>query len=480
MGFLSLIKNWFTNRERNEKIAEVMNTRFRLPEDATQLIAIWRDIYTGVSASCEKTTGIATLIAKDLAMKACSELEIDSDGNAEADVIFNDEMKLAIRQQTEYALAMGYVVLRPYYDGEKVCFSWYTADRVLPTAWNGRELRGCVLLDYYIASEAGSSIIYTRLESHGVDRTDGKYHIRTKLFKNYSYDSIAGGYVGQEVPLATVPDWAEITPDIVIENPSALTFVYMGTPIANSKTLNVPVGVSIFKDAVPWLEEFDEAFKSARYENRTGRSKSFISESMIPKKRLKSVNDDKTVFVDDLNALDKEFYKKLDTESGRDLFEKWSPTLRFDSYETYMNFLLHMICILAGLDPGQYVFDEKSYAVTAKEIISKQQKTYHTIVDVQKYMITPFVSKLLQTVRQLQYLYDIPAIPENIELAVTYGDSILVDEQQQKADAQLEVSAGLRSKLSYMIDIRHLTEEEALAEIERIKSDAPSLFTEGA
>lgn len=48
-----------------------------------------------------------------------------------------------------------------------------------------------------------------------------------------------------------------------------------------------------------------------------------------------------------------------------------------------------------------------------------------------------------------------------------------MDEQSDRVNAQAEVTAGLRSKLAYLMDYRGMTETEALAEIERIKAETP-------
>lgn len=475
MGLFSTIKNWFTNTAQNASLAKKMGMIYQVSEDMPSLIAEWRDIYMALDES--ENSGLATMIAKDLATKASSELSITSKiGDDEfSDLgIFDRDMLLDIRQQIEYALAMGFVVVRPYWNGNKISYGWYTADRVLPVAWDGRELTGCILLDF----AKKDNVVYTKVEANGIDVSDGLYHIKTKLFKDYAFDSSSGEHTGIEVPLSTIEEWSEIEPDVIINNPSTKTFVYMGTPIANNKALNTPIGVSIFKDAIPFLKEFDEALKSAKWENWSGRAKLFLAESMIPKKTFTSVNG-KRIVVDDVNALEEKYYKKLETESTENLVEQYNPQLRFESYESYMNWLLHMICTLSGLDAGQYVFDESSRAVTAREIISKQQKTYNTIVDIQRYMIAPMAEKLVDCIRQLQMLYDLDAIPEDIELAIDFGDSILTDEEEEKKTAQLEVQMGLRSKLSYLIEYRGLTEDEAIAELDRIKADQPTYFTEG-
>lgn len=476
MGLFQTIKNFFTSSQQGISLAKKMGVIYQVAEDIPSLIAEWRDLYMALDNGSEtKPAGLAPMIAKDLATKACSELSITAGDDSDLG-IFDRDMLLDIRQQTEYALAMGYVVMRPFVDGGAIKFSWYSADRVIPTAWEGRSLTGCMLLDYKSQVDGGITVVYTKVESHGFDIADGLYHIKTKLFKNFG--SSAGEFTGIEVPLSSIEEWAEIAPDIIINNPSSKTFVYMGTPIANNKALNIPIGCSIFKDAIPWLKEFDEALKSASWENWTGRAKLFLADSMMPKKSLEGVNG-KRLMVDDATATEKKYFKKLETESTENLIEPYNPQLRFESYESYMNYLLHMICTLSGLDAGQYVFDESSRAVTAKEIVSKQQKTYNTIVDIQRYMVTPMVEQIVDSVRQLQMLYGLAEIPIDVDLSIDFGDSILTDEESEKQTAQLEVQTGLRSKLSYLMEYRGLTEEEALIEIERIKGEAPAIYTEG-
>lgn len=492
MGIIDKFKGLFSNLRRNVKLAETMNTVFRLPPDITELVEQWREIYMALPPAYANTnevipSGIAPLIANDIARKSSAELIVSVvQGETEIDTgIFTDEMMLNMRQQLEYAIALGWAVCRPYFEagGRRIAYTWYTADRVIPTAWDGRKLTGCILIDYYeSSSSADETIVYTKLEAHGIDRNDGQYHIKTKLFKQFSYNN--GEYIGHEVPLATVPDWADITPDIVIQNPIASTFAYMGTPFSNNKTLGVPVGVSIFKDAVDWIHEFDQLQGTLAWERASSEAKVFVADDMVATRRVQYANTGEIALVDDLSSLDKRLYKKLSTDTTDGLFEEWAPNVRFTDYIQYANYLLHNICILCGLDPGQYVYNEKSDAVTAREIISKQQKTYSTIVDIQRYMVTPLVQNLVDSVRQLQMLYGLPSIPEDVEINCDFGDSILIDEQQQKTDAMAEVNAGLRSKKNYLMVIRQLSEADADAELALIAADEaasqPTYFSEGA
>jgi len=132
-----------------------------------------------------------------------------------------------------------------------------------------------------------------------------------------------------------------------------------------------------------------------------------------------------------------------------------------------------VVCMACHLDAGAYVYDQAAQAVTATEVRTKSQQTYGTIVDIQDQMIKPFVSQLVDNIRAVQQLYETEAIPDDVMLGFDFGDSILTDEQSDRTNAQAEVVGGLRSKISYLMEYRGMTEQQALAEIERIKGETP-------
>jgi A118 family predicted phage portal protein len=174
-----------------------------------------------------------------------------------------------------------------------------------------------------------------------------------------------------------------------------------------------------------------------------------------------------------LDPLEKRLYRKLSSVEGKDMLEPYNPNLRIDQLNAALKTQLSVVCMACHLDSGAYVYDQAAQAVTATEVRTKQQQTYGTIVDIQDQMIRPFIVEMIDNIRALQTLYGIEAIPEDILLGFDFGDSILVDEQSDRANAQAEVSVGLRSKLAYLMDYRGMTETEALAEIERIKAETP-------
>jgi len=472
MGVIGRIKEWFMSLLPTKDIFKQMGVKPQFSASMPSLIESWRNAYQGnptwIGAN-DKSLGFPSVVCWDIAKKAIGELEVSAslptpEGQKDAEHEFTEGVigrlvKPFLRAQVEYALAMGGVVARPWYDqaAKKVRIGWYTADMVLPTAWDGKKLTGVVLIDRFTRTDSNVKTIYTKLES--IQPNPVGWTITTKLYK-----SDTEGQLGKEVAMSTVPQWADIAPEVQIVS-EVCPFTYMATPWANNQDFNNPQGTSLFRDAMDNLEELDRVYTSLCWEIESGKAAVFVDDSMI--------EVDPATGNDKLNPLEKRLYRKLSSTEGKDLLEPYSPPLRIEQLNAALKTQLSIACMACHLDAGAYVYDQAAQAVTATEVRTKQQQTYGTIVDIQDQMIRPFVSELIDNIRALQTLYGIEAIPEDILLGFDFGDSILVDEQSDRANAQAEVATGLRSKLAYLMDYRGMTETEALAEIERIKGETP-------
>ena len=472
MGVIGRIKEWFMSLLPTKDIFKQMGVKPQFSASMPSLIESWRNAYQGnptwIGAN-DKSLGFPSVVCWDIAKKAIGELEVSAslptpEGQKDAEHEFTESViarliKPFLRPQVEYALAMGGVVARPWYDqaAKKVRIGWYTADMALPTAWDGRRLTGVVLIDRFTRTDSNVKTIYTKLES--IQPNPVGWTITTKLYK-----SDTEGQLGKEVAMSTVPQWADIAPEVQIVS-EVCPFTYMATPWANNQDFNNPQGTSLFRDAMDNLEELDRVYTSLCWEIESGKAAVFVDDSMI--------EVDPVTGNDKLNPLEKRLYRKLSSTEGKDLLEPYSPPLRVEQLNAALKTQLSIACMACHLDAGAYVYDQAAQAVTATEVRTKQQQTYGTIVDIQDQMIRPFVSELVDNVRAVQQLYGIEAIPEEILLGFDFGDSILVDEQSDRINAQAEVATGLRSKLAYLMDYRGMTETEALAEIERIKGETP-------
>ncbi len=456
----------------NEEIKRKMGLSPVLPGEMTELITLWRDIYSGHApwlkdADWDKSASFAKLVCQDIAGKACNEFDIRIGEDEEATARIGKVMGDVLQEKTEKALALGAISARPYYDidTKNILVDWYPADRVIPVAWDGDDLMSAIFVDY---ASTDKDHHYCKLESHvfskGADASSSSCTITSKAF---TFD---GGTLGSEVSLSTVPAWAGITPEpIIIHNLDRPLFHYMKTPFANNKD-GSPVGISIFANAIDQLEEIDRTFSDMAFERIAGRGRVFLDESMIPQKQI----DGK--WIDDISSFDKHYYKKLQgKEQGKDLFEVSAPELRLAAYKEHLEAVMSLACSIMQIDANAYVTDNTGMPATAKQVLTEEKRTYNTVLGIQNKMLVPAIRHILSSIRALEILYSTSErLPDDDAITISFGDSIMLDEDTERERAIQEVEKGLRSKLDYLMNFRGMSEEEARHEIEQINAEAPT------
>lgn len=477
------IKDWFMNRFIDTgKIEDAFNVKIATTSDMSDLIQEWMDVYQGHPRWCgdgddqvQKTLSVASTICTDLAQKALCELAITLNKNGD-DKLFDDfvkdEILSSIREQVEYGLAGGSFIVRPYYDARmrRVSLSWYTADRFIPVEWAGKRCVSGIFVDQLIKSRNRINEYYTKLEFHkwkyNDDGVTGTEAISVKCFKSSISDDI-----GKEIALSDVPEWSDITPQAFLDiGQDSPLFVYAKNPFANNKAPNNKAGVSIFKDGLPHLEAIDRCWNALEWERDSADRKVFVDSDM-----MESVRDDDGRLRIKLGGRDKKLYSVMNaggkvTNKFMDVF---SPEIRQADYVAMIKAHLNLLCVAIHVDPGAYTFDENTGAVTATEIRTKNQKTFGTITDVQTYTLTPTLINIFKCVRTMQKAYGCPAFSYDMDVSIGYGDSILVDSDSEKENAKDEVQLGLRSKKSYLMEYRNLSEEDAEKELEQIRNESP-------
>lgn len=478
MGIFSRLKEWIMSKFSPQTIEKNLGVKLLDMGDMPELVQTWGRMYQGNPpwlSDKVTTLNLPTIICSDLAKKAIAELKVGASVNngAKEDELAKEFLKEAVlpflRSQVEYSLAIGGIIMRPWYDQKagKVRIGWYTAEQIIPLEWDNKKLSGAILIDQRNIVSNGVTTYYTKLEAHKFQE-GGVYTITTRFFKSSSSADL-----GTQIPSAgtVIKQWDGIDTDVIINNLTAPLFVYMGTPWANNKLINNPTGCSIFKDAVQIIEELDKTWSTLNWEREGGEMRLFIDQSMLPSK----LGDNGEIVYEVGDKADRRLYRKLDVaESSKALLDPWAPELRINDLLTKLKSDLSLACMACHLDPGAYVYDSDKGAVTATEVRSKNQQTYGTIVDIQVQMIQPAVSQIVDAVRSVQQLYGIEAFADDVSLGFDWGDSILVDSETERVNAQAEVASGLRSKLSYLMTYRGMTEEQARAELAQIKADSPA------
>ena len=109
---------------------------------------------------------------------------------------------------------------------------------------------------------------------------------------------------------------------------------------------------------------------------------------------------------------------------------------------------------------------------TATEIKSSKQRSYATVSKMQE-SLQNALENLIYAMDVLTTLYNL-APQGNYVVSFNWDDSLIVDTEREQTLQMQEVSAGLRSKIRYIMFRYGLTDEQAREELELIKQEKQS------
>jgi A118 family predicted phage portal protein len=383
--------------------------------------------------------GIPGAICRELSRTTLSEFSATISGSARANFL-NDSFQAASERflhQLEIGLATGSIAFKPYLYGDRLMVDATSASSFEPTKFDAA---GVCVAGVFREKTKLDGRYYVRLEGHDLSGT-------TYTIRNKAYKSDESGSVGDEVPLATVPDWADISEEVTIQNLTGPLFAYFKVPKSNNIDTDNPVGVSIYGGAaVDLIRRADEQWDLIRWEYKSGQRK---------------------IFMDATETTAKQFDKRL-FECGMfgttgDFFETFDPSFRDEPLYRGLQTILKQIEFQTGLSYGT-ISDPQSVEKTATEIKNSKQRMYVTVDSVQK--------ALQHTFDGLIYAMDVYATLYNLapdgayEATYSWGDSVLDDadaKEKERANDRQDMASGVMNAWEYRAKWYGETEEEAKA-----------------
>ena len=424
-------------------------------------IDLWTQIYEDKAPWINNTTvfsanigaGIASELARLVTIEFKSEISNNDFLNQEYQAVIDN-----IRNYTEYGIAKGGLVFKPYISNGHVEVDVVHADMFFPTAYNSRgDITGAILPETLIRGD----YTYTRLEYHNLENEG--YVIKNMAFKkqNYNQSRISmDSSLGQQIDLTEVEEWAGLQPETLIKNVDKPLFSYFKMPLANSVDSTSPLGVSIFSRLTNnILRKVDEQYSRIIWEYEGTELAIDIDADMLKKDEYGNT----------VTPVGKErLYRKLDIDStatGTSQYNVFSPTIRDSSLYHGYNQLLKQVEFLTGLATGTISNQERGVttdAKTATEIKAGKQKSYQTVADIQKSM-----QNALETLAygmsvwgQLANL-GVKSIDVEREISFSWDDSIIVDKETELAQMYLDVTSSIIKPVYYVMKRYGVTQKEA-------------------
>lgn len=444
MGILDYIKGVIQKLFPKQIIYQKIGVSAAVSEKMSEAIKLWSDCYENKAAWIDDNNSLhlPAAISKEMARLVTLELTSEITGSPRADYLNGIYAETIGKAPvfTEYACAKGGVMLKPCYSGDGLITDVVQADCFFLTAYSGNgEITGCVFVDRITKGKA----FYTRLEYHNY------VGVKSYSIANKAYMSENAEYIGREISLDSVPEWAEIEPEININGAKRPLFVYFKMPGANHIDSSSPLGCSVFANAVDAIRNADEQYSRLLWEFEGSELAVNVDCAALEHKDGKSYAP----------KHNRRLYVGLDMNSD-DFYEVFSPNIREQSLINGLNEIVRSAELLSGLAYGSLTHVEET-AKTATEIKISKQRSYATVAAIQKSL----QKALTEYTESLDFCCTLYALAPagKYDISFDFDDSLIVDaEQEQKLWLQ-EVASGLMSPVEYRMKRYGETEEQAKA-----------------
>ena len=401
--------------------------------DYGEKLALWADVYAGTAswnAPSGQSLHLGSAICRELSRLTVSELELGFAGGSRADFLSRQLGGLApmLGVCTEYACALGGVMLKPYSDGRRIGVECVLPGHFYPTeiSDDGRILSAVFL---YVRSAHGKR--YLRAEIH--QRFGDGYRIQNRFFL------LENGSLQREVGAACVPAWEKLAPKMQIEHLAQPLFAYFRMPGGSAGQPTSPLGAPVFASALSLIRDADLQYQRLLWEFEGGTLAVDAAEDAFRPGR-----DGKP----ELPVGQERLFRMncLDGGGNGELLKTFSPALRDQSLINGLNRILMFFEDASGVARGTFS-DPCQTARTATEIRSMRQRTFTTVAGIQK-QLAAALRELSAAADALCTLYRLcPA--DGVTVTADFGDSVLTDTDADRKRDLEEVSCGVLSAEEY-------------------------------
>ena len=344
----------------------------------------------------------------------------------------------------EIAYALGTGAFVEYRDAAgEVVIDYIRADMIYPLSWKCNRITECA----FGSSQTVNGKEYIYLQLHRLGKPEEGENPKEYYIENVYLDADSG----KEVDL---PE--DIFP-LVATGYDRPLFQIVTPNIFNNIDLDSPMGVSVYANAIPQVQGADLIYDSYVNEFVLGRKRVLVPISMA---KMQMAADGVSAPVFDPNET--VFYQMPADRNSEMQLTSIDMSIRAQEHELGIQRCLDLLSLKCGMGTGRYQFDS-SGVKTATEVISDKSDLYQNR---QKNALV-VKAALIALVKAIVFLDN----GGEVEPGIDFDDSIIED-TGTTIDKNIKlVQAGLRSKLTAIMEINKCSETDAKKELERIAED---------
>lgn len=416
-------------------------------------------IYDGLLLRKEKRfrIGMAKKICEDWANLILNEKVSIKAGEYEErlnEILDANNFRVRGNQLIEMAFALGTGALVEYLSSDgSIVIDYVRADMIYPLSYDNGDVTECAFGSY--RNYNGKESIYLQIHRFGKQEEGempGEYYLENR------YVDINSG-ISLDLPEDMQP---------LIQTRSERPLFQIIVPnMVNNIDLDSPMGISVFANAVDQVKSCDVVYDSYINEFVLGRKRILVPVSMA-KVMMEASKDNSNQKVEipapEFDPSETVFYQ-MPADRGSDLkLTEVDMTIRAADHELGIQRALDLCSFKCGLGTRRYQFTG-SGVKTATEVISDKSDLYQNL----KKNELPVKAAIIHMAQAVAFL---DGKSPDLEVTVDFDDSIIEDTNTTIDRNTKLVQAGLRSKLSAIMEINKCSEEEARKELEKIAEDS--------
>ena len=398
------------------------------------------------------------------------------------------KLKDALHVQVEYGIAKGGLVIKPYpvhheqtttsstnmltgkaieddeFEEWTIEYDYIQANDFYPIAFDAS---GKITEAAFIERKVDKNVVYSRLEYHKLE--GNTVTVINKAYKTKSsVGKVEQDYLGEEIALSEVPEWAMLSAKTTVGPVNRLLFAYFKMPEANTIDTHSPLGVSGFDKVKGLIEEADKQYSRMLWEFEGGELAVDIDRQALMWIDDPNQNPDGSGGHSEMPHLQKRLYRKVDLNE-ENTYNIFAPDLRDASIINGLNCILMRIEDGTGLSRG--TLSNADYeAKTATELKIQKQRSYQTNAHIQQ-AIQRTLEDVVYIMNAYCALYDITKDGE-YEVSYEWDDSIISDSDTELTKRMILIQNGIASKLETRMWYFGETERQAKEALIRVQQES--------
>lgn len=413
-------------------------------------------VYTGQrKVNCHRfSLGMAKKVSEDWANLEMNEkVAITLEGEKEQtffdDVCQQNNFRVKANEMQELGFALGTYAFVPRVKGVAITprgtltgeatgigIDYISADNIFPLSWDNGRIVECAF-GSRITSDNDE---YYYIQIHRLNES-GTYDIENSI---YSWQKDILG----ERNLKDVKGFENI-PEVIHTGSKERQFVIGRPNIANNIDPTLPMGISVYANAIDQLKGADIAYDSYVNEYVLGKKR-----IMVKLEALRNIDGDPA-----FDANDVVFYELPEDSQSDTLIREINMEIRSNDHNVGVQDMLNALSAKCGFGENHYKFNQGSIA-TATQIVSENSTLFRTIKK-HELILEDVLNELVHIVLRLGNTYMNAGLNEDVEISVDFDDSIIEDKQTEFSRDMTMLSAGIIQP--YEFRMKWLNEDEETA-----------------